>query len=224
MHGEIGVPLAIPLLRIREPRVAHRRAVDGFLLAERQWSERLGEQLDLRHPHRHFARAGPKERAARANHIADVEQIEQRVPFVAELVLLEVELDAAAVVGNMGECGLAVGAPGHDAAGHAHGLALVVHPLWQQRHRICRAMRAVESITERLDTARFERLELLSPSALYEVQVLVRAHAAALPGGVPSCDRYASMNGSMSPSMTRCTSGILSSVRWSFTIVYGWKT
>ncbi len=32
------------------------------------------------------------------------------------------------------------------------------------------------------------------------------------------------MNGSRSPSITFCTSGILSSVRWSFTMVYGWNT
>ena len=32
------------------------------------------------------------------------------------------------------------------------------------------------------------------------------------------------MNGSRSPSITRCTSPTFSSVRWSFTMVYGWKT
>ena len=32
------------------------------------------------------------------------------------------------------------------------------------------------------------------------------------------------MNGSMPPTITFWTSGIFNSVRWSLTIVYGWKT
>ena len=38
------------------------------------------------------------------------------------------------------------------------------------------------------------------------------------------CFRYASMNGWMCPSITACTFDVCSSVRWSFTIVYGWNT
>ncbi len=45
-----------------------------------------------------------------------------------------------------------------------------------------------------------------------------RAHLESL------CRRYASTKGSRSPSMTRWTSRISRSVRWSLTRVYGWKT
>ena len=50
---------------------------------------------------------------------------------------------------------------------------------------------------------------------------VTRASVVACP---PNRLRYAWMNASRSPSITRCTSPILSSVRWSLTIVYGWKT
>jgi len=54
--------------------------------------------------------------------------------------------------------------------------------------------------------ARFECRQFLSARLLDEVQIV--AHAAG-----PLRVRYASMNGSMPPSITFCTSGIFSSVR-----------
>src|SRR6266516_2004758 len=69
---------------------------------------------------------------------------------------------------------------------------------------------AVETIGERDDAALYELGELLPPRRLHEA-----GHAALLPKRL----RYASMNGSKSPSITRWTSATFSSVRWSFTMV-----
>jgi hypothetical protein len=52
VHGEVGVPLPVALLRIAEPRVAHDLAVDHLLLAERQRAQRLREQLHALGAHR----------------------------------------------------------------------------------------------------------------------------------------------------------------------------
>ena len=126
MHREIGVPLAVPLLRIRESRVANRYAIHDFLFPERQRPQRLRQQLHLGRPHRDFAGASAEQRASDSDHVADVEQVERRIRLVAQLVFLEVELNAAAVVGQVREGRLAVRTPGHDAAGNAHRLALVL--------------------------------------------------------------------------------------------------
>src|SRR5689334_10450763 len=74
---------------------------------------------------------------------------------------------------------------------------------------------AVEPIRERDDAALHQLGELLAPRRLDEA-----GHAACLPKRF----RYASMNGSRSPSITFWTSATLSSVRWSLTMVYGWNT
>ena len=65
MHREVGVALAIALLRIREAGVPHRRAVDHLFLAERQRPQRLGEQLHLVDAHRDLAGARAEQRPAR---------------------------------------------------------------------------------------------------------------------------------------------------------------
>ena len=56
--------------------------------------------------------------------------------------------------------------------------------------------------------------QLVAPRRLDE-RALVAGHAALPPNRL----RYASMNSSRSPSITRCTSPTFSSVRWSFTMV-----
>src|SRR6185437_3881395 len=199
----------------------HRHAVDELLLAERQRAKRFREQLYRLDADRRFARARAKQRPAHSDDIIDVEQVEGGVGLVAELVLLEIELDPTRVVGQMCERRLAVRAPGDESARNAHGLGLGMFTRRRQRHGVRRPVRARVAVGERGHAPLGERLELLASRPLDEVQRV--GHAAALPEP-PVCVRYVSMNGSMSPSMTRCTSGILSSVRWSFTIVYGWKT
>ena len=74
MHREVGVALAIALLRIGEAGVPHDLAVDDLFLAERQRTQRLGEHLDRVDAHRHFAGARAEERPAHADDVADVEQ------------------------------------------------------------------------------------------------------------------------------------------------------
>src|SRR2546426_6447959 len=69
---------------------------------------------------------------------------------------------------------------------------------------------AIEAIGERRYAPLHELRELLAPRRLDEAR-----HAALLPKRL----RYASMKGSMSPSITFWTSATFSSVRWSFTMV-----
>ena len=69
---------------------------------------------------------------------------------------------------------------------------------------------AIEPVGERDDAALYELGQLLPPRRLDEA-----SHAALLPKRL----RYASMNGSRSPSITFWTSATFSSVRWSFTMV-----
>ena len=82
-------------------------------------------------------------------------------------------------------------------------------------HRLRRVTRPLEPVGERGDAAFHEFLKLFLPRRFYET-----AHAALPPGRF----RNASMNGSISPSITLCTSVTFRSVRWSFTMVYGWNT
>ena len=213
VDGQVGVALPVPLLRVAEPGMSDDPPVDHLLLAERERPERLGEQLDRIDADRHLAGPRAEERPLDADHVADVDQRRERVPRVPELVLPEVELDAAALVPEVREGRLAVRAPRHRPARDADGRPLLEPP--QQRREVGRPVAPVERVRERWDPRRFERLELLATSAEHEVEFVAhRASSVELPAL-----RNASMNGSMSPSMTFCTSGILSSVRWSFTIV-----
>jgi hypothetical protein len=230
VHGEIGVALAVALLRIGEAGVADELPVHHLLLAERQRPQRLREELHRFGANRDLARARPEERSADADDVADVEQVEQREAVVAEHVAPEIQLEAALLVGEVSERRLAVPALRDEPPRDAHGRSLLVpRAIAEGGERLRRRVRAVEGVGERRDAARLERRQLLAPRPQHEVEVVARvrrrttvvAHAEF---ASVTCFRYASTNGSMSPSITRCTSGILSSVRWSFTIVYGWKT
>ena len=64
----------------------------------------------------------------------------------------------------------------------------------------------------------FHGMTILGEFTMEEISVF--GHDAPFPAA-DAFFRYASMNGSMSPSITRCTSGIFNSVRWSLTMVYG---
>ena len=222
MDGEIRVALPVALLGVGEPGVPHHLPVHHLLLPERQGAQRLREQRDLRRAHRHLARPRAEERPLDADDVADVQRLHQRPTLLAQRVAPEVELDPAARVGEMREGGLAMAAPGDEPAGHAHHLAVRAFgqggPRGGRRHR---GVRPLVAIGVRRDAAREQLVELLAPRLHHEVEV-VRAHAA-LPAA-PNRFRYASMNGSIAPSITLCTSVCLSSVRWSLTIVYGWKT
>src|SRR2546428_12145084 len=77
--------------------------------------------------------------------------------------------------------------------------------------RGARGRRALEAVGVRRHAAPHQLLQLLPPRHFHKAR-----HYAAL---LPKRLRYASMNWSRSPSITRWTSFTLSSVRWPFTIV-----
>jgi hypothetical protein len=229
VHREIGVPLSIPLLRVGEPRMTNGLSVDDFFLAERQRTQRLGQQLIIARAHGDFAGARPEQLALDAHDVADIEQLQHGERVVAQLVLPEIDLDASGVVRDVGERGLPVTPPCNQPARDPNRLPLF-HTLRQKRDRVRRFMRPLVPVGVRLHAARNELIELFAPGLLDEVQVLRRFGYAGgflgvlLHAAFVCCFRYASMNVSISPSMMRCTSGIFISVRWSFTIVYGWNT
>src|SRR5438045_1675032 len=90
MHGEIGIALAVAELRIGQLAVLHAARV---LLAERQRSERLGEQCEVRDAQRDLTGARLHEAALHPDVIAKIEQLDETVPVGSELVALEVELN-----------------------------------------------------------------------------------------------------------------------------------
>src|SRR4051812_43704877 len=116
----------------------------------------------------------------------------------------------------MREDGLAMCSPGDDASSDRNERSIVSGS--HQCEGVCRRVPAVESVSVRRNTGCLQGFELLATRLEDKVQLL--CHAAAVLDS-PVCLRYASMNGSMAPSITFCTSGIFSSVRWSLTIVYG---
>ena len=146
--------------------------------------------------------------------VAEVQQLQQLVRLLAEVVQLEVELEAPGRVGQVREGRLAVRPEGHEAAGDGHRRPLAGGR--QRGQRLGRRVRAREPVGERLHAAAAQLGQLVAPRQLHEGALRrLLAHRAVRPNRL----RYASMNGSMSPSITRCTSPTLSSVRWSLTIV-----
>ena len=125
-------------------------------------------------------------------------------------VLLEVELDAPAVVGEVRERRLSVRAPRHDAAGDAHGLALVLLPFRLKRDR-----RGAPWCVRSNEYANGAMPRSTSASSFSRRARWTKFRSSLTPrrsrfrDGVPSDERYASINGSMSPSMTRLHVGNL---------------
>src|SRR5207237_5814276 len=98
---------------------------------------------------------------------------------------------------------LSVPAPGDQTPGDAHGRAFLWALGGKRRQRRRRGVRPVERVAECRDAFLAKRIQLRATS-LEQSREFV-AHAS-LP--VAPCLRNASMKGSMSPSMTFCTSGI----------------
>ena len=144
---------------------------------------------------------------------------------VSENVGPRVELDRAGLVEDVGEAGLAVVPDRHDAPGHADrpgAPELLLRGRVPPRVQRPRPVRHREAGAERVDAGGAEGLELLvTPAdelvpgngrpALHRTRRLV--------GHRPSyrrpANRIASMNGSMSPSITASTLPISTFVRWS---------
>src|SRR5204863_2850277 len=120
-----------------------------------------------------------------------------------------------------------------DPAGDGHPRTMLSHGVLVSVQRLRGGVRPLVPVGEGGYPSGLERGAVLSARHLHErpllparTSALVRAHAlaaahAALP---PNRLRYAWMNSSRSPSITRWTSPTFTSVRWSLTMVYGWKT
>src|SRR2546426_1127722 len=167
----------------------------------------MNGRADAPPPRGHLGGVGGNQRARHTDHIAEVEQLHDLVLLGPDGVDLEVNLNLAGPVLEVSEGRLAHGAQQDEPPREAvDGRVRVAESL---ERRLDRAG-AVEPVGERDDAALYELGELLPPRRLDEA-----GHAALLPKRL----RYASMNGSKSPSITLWTSATFSSVRWSFTMV-----
>src|SRR4029077_11257696 len=173
----------------------------GVLLAERQRAERLGEQRQALDSERDLPGLRAKQRTLGADQVTEIEELHELVGLRAHLVALEVELDLPRAILEMPEGGLAHGTEQDEPPREAvHDAVLFAESLERRRDRA----RAIEPIGEWDHAALGQLGKLLAPGGFYEA-----GHAALLPKRF----RYASMNGSRSPSITFCTSPTLSSVR-----------
>jgi hypothetical protein len=93
MNREIRVSLPVPLLWISETGVSNDLAVDLFFFSEWQRTKGLRQQLHSIYANRYFSGAGAKERPVHADDVAEIEMSELCVALIAQMVLLEVELD-----------------------------------------------------------------------------------------------------------------------------------
>src|SRR5438876_7848933 len=160
MHGEVGVTLAGPELGVRQLAVAHAARV---LLAERQRAERLRQQRQPLHADGDLARLRLEQRTLDADQVAEGKQAEQLVRVGTELVLLEVELDPARLIGEVRERRLAVGAQRHEPPGEPVQRRV---PLAESLERRSGGPGAIEAIGERRYAPLHELRELLAPRRL----------------------------------------------------------
>ena len=85
-----------------------------------QGQQILGEESQLFDVDAELSGAGAEEVALGADEVAEVEQLVESETFFADVVEAHVELEALAVLLDMGEAGLALAADRHQAAGNAH--------------------------------------------------------------------------------------------------------
>src|ERR1051325_45424 len=196
-----------------------RFSVDHLFLAKGQRSQRFREQLHAVDTDGRLAGLGAEERTVYADDVPEIEMGKHRECAFPQLVLPEIELDFAGRICEMSESSLAVRAPGDYPPRYRHRRSCVAIP----HHGQCsfRCLLSIETVRVRSYAGRLQGCQFLASRLENEVQVF--GHAAAVVDS-PVCFRYASMKGSIAPSITFCTSGILSSVRWSLTMVYGWNT
>src|SRR5882762_4515800 len=161
MHCQVRVTLSVTLLRIGESRVANDVTVDLFFLAEWQRPERFGQYLDSSHPHCDFTGPSSEQRAVHTDDVAKIEMREQRIHLLAQLILLEVELNLSGGVGKVRKGRLAVRPPSYNPASQAYRGPLLPA---EERLRLNSGMLAIETVRVRRNTSRFESLELFARS------------------------------------------------------------
>src|SRR5687767_13949659 len=198
----------------------HRFSVDNLFLSERQRPHRLCKQLEAFGANGRLAGSRAKERTGHADDVSEVEVRQHPELLFSELVLPEVELNAATRVREVRERRLPMRAPRDDSAGDRDAGSFLVRGRsfgWgQQGERFRRRMLARIGVRKRIYRCGTKRFQFFAPCLQNEIQIV--CHCYSCP---PDCFKYASMKGSIPPSITFCTSGIFSSVLWSFTIVYG---
>ena len=127
IDDQVEVALAVADLGVGEG--VERLAV--LLLDDGQRTDRLREHGEALAVYRQLAAVGAEGEAFDADEVADVEQfledrvVERRIPFGADVVAADVDLDAARVVLQFEERGAAHDAARHDAAGDAHLLKVL---------------------------------------------------------------------------------------------------
>ena len=102
--------------------VAHIGVLEAMpLFGQRR--EVFGEQRQLMHRNRDLTLLGAEHLALHADNITDVEFLVALVDLVAHVVALDIQLQPAVAVGQVGKGGFAHNALAHHAAGKAYGFA-----------------------------------------------------------------------------------------------------
>jgi hypothetical protein len=156
-RDQVEVALAVADLRVLQPVP---------LLGERQ--ERLAEQRQLLHLDRDLARAGLEEGPLDADQVAEVEELVEGEGLLAEDVLLEVDLDPAGGVAQVGEGSLAVAADDGEAP-RGTGLDLRVRALDPFPEDLLDGLCAVVTVSEGLHAESAKGVELLDPEVAFGV-------------------------------------------------------
>ncbi len=112
VHEEVDVALAVAELGVFEAVVLVGQGEHG--LGEEGDAGLLGRGGDV---DGELAGAGAHEVAADADVVAEVEELVEGEGVLADVVFADVDLEALAVLLELGEAGLALEADGHDASG-----------------------------------------------------------------------------------------------------------
>ena len=184
---EVEVALAIARLHVGE-------AVP--LLGRRQ--QCLRQERQLSRLHRQLALSRPHDPARHPDVIAEVDEVlEHRVCPLAEVVLAEIDLQAALAVGERGEGDLALRPfqhdPTRDLHGHGQGLQLLQRLLPVGGDDLAEAVGTVEPVRVGIDAALAQRVRLgetrgrlLRPALHRRLGRFGLAHAALIPGPDPA--------------------------------------
>ena len=147
IEHQVQVATTVPLARVL-PRVED---LSLLLLHHRQRPDRLGEEVERLHRDRRLTGAGSDARAANADDVTQVEELEDLVGVFADVVLLEVELDLLAGILDVRERRLPHRTKREDPTGDRHRLPGSFSSFEPLQH-LSRGVGSVEAVRVRLDT------------------------------------------------------------------------